>query len=305
MVPTPAADISVDADLVARLIRQQHPAFAGPLTLVASGWDNVVYRLGHDLCVRLPHRRAAAELISHEARWLPTLARQVGTPIPVPLRVGRPSAAFPWYWTITRWFDHPVAGTIPPAERTSLAADLATFFADLHTPAPADAPRNPVRGVPLAERGSAVLARLDSGAIPGSAPLRTLWHRLVATPPWSGPPVWLHGDPHPSNLLVTDTPPARLAAVIDFGDLGAGDPATDLAAAWLVFDATGRDRFRAELQHRAPVDDDTWQRAEGWALNLGTAFAFHTDDPLLAAVGRHTVHQLLADRPGPHPRSAA
>ena len=38
----------------------------------------------------------------------------------------------------------------------------------------------------------------------------------------------------PAANLVTRG--GTLAAVIDFGDLTAGDPATDLAAAWLVFD---------------------------------------------------------------------
>jgi aminoglycoside phosphotransferase (APT) family kinase protein len=49
---------------------------------------------------------------------------------------------------------------------------------------------------------------------------------------WDGPPIWLHGDLHPFNLVVNQ---GRLSAVIDFGDLCAGDPATDLAVAWMLF----------------------------------------------------------------------
>ena len=45
---------------------------------------------------------------------------------------------------------------------------------------------------------------------------------------WQGPPVWLHGDLHPANVVVSD---GTLSGVIDFGELCAGDPATDLAAA--------------------------------------------------------------------------
>ena len=97
------------------------------------------------------------------------------------------------------------------------------------------------------------------------------------------------GGLHPGSLLVG--PSSRLAAVIDFGDVTGGDPATDLAAAWLVFDAEDRavfvDRFGAR------VDTDAWRRAEGWALNLGTALACHTDDPALAAVGRRALGQIL------------
>jgi aminoglycoside phosphotransferase (APT) family kinase protein len=73
----------------------------------------------------------------------------------------------------------------------------------------------------------------------------------------------LHGDLHPSNLL---TRSGKLTAVLDFGDLTAGDPATDLAIAWLMFDKTGRARFRGELDY----DDATWQRAVGWTIIFGS-----------------------------------
>ena len=43
--------------------------------------------------------------------------------------------------------------------------------------------------------------------------------------------MWVHGDLLPGNLLVVE---GRLAAVIDFGALNAGDPACDLQPAWNV-----------------------------------------------------------------------
>jgi aminoglycoside phosphotransferase (APT) family kinase protein len=53
--------------------RHIRPDLAGPLKLVASGWDKAVYRLGDNLCVRLPRRQVAVELLRNEQRWLPTL----------------------------------------------------------------------------------------------------------------------------------------------------------------------------------------------------------------------------------------
>ncbi|GAA3383051.1 aminoglycoside phosphotransferase family protein [Cryptosporangium minutisporangium] len=285
----PAADIPVDVDLVARLVARQHPDLAGPLEPVSSGWDNVLYRLGDELCVRLPHRRAAADLIENEVRWLPVLARQVPTPIPEPLRVGVPSADFPWHWIITRWIPGTPATALTSAERGGFAAALADFLVALHVPASPGAPRNRVRGVPLADRSAVVRERL--AGMPDAEALRSRWDDLVATPPWNGPPLWLHGDLHPGNLI-TD-PTGQLAAVIDFGDVTAGDPATDVAVAWLAFDPPARATFVRRLG--AGVDADTWRRAEGWALNLGTALASHTDEPALAAVGRHALVQLLDD----------
>jgi hypothetical protein len=61
---TPAADIEVGAALVRRLLDQQHPDLADlELRLVANGWDNVLYRLGDELVVRVPRRKLVAGLI--------------------------------------------------------------------------------------------------------------------------------------------------------------------------------------------------------------------------------------------------
>jgi aminoglycoside phosphotransferase (APT) family kinase protein len=286
-VRTPSADIEVDQGLVARLVDAQHPDLAGPLRLVTNGWDNAIYRLRDDLYVRLPRRQVAVPLIRNEQRWLPLLAGQVDVPVPVPVRVGVPSAGYPWPWTIGRWHDGLPAADVPPAARAGIAVDLARFLRQLHTPAPADAPHNPVRGVPLAARTPDVRDRLAS--FPGGDRLRELWDRLSATPPFPGPPVWLHGDLHPANILLT--PARELAAVLDFGDLNGGDPATDLAAGWLVFDPAARATFRAHLPQ---VDPDTWRRARAWALNLGTAIAAHSaDNPMMAAIGWHAIEQVL------------
>jgi aminoglycoside phosphotransferase (APT) family kinase protein len=284
----PAAEVEIDAELVAKLLTAQHPELAGrPLTLVANGWDNAIFRLGDDLCVRLPRRQAAVELIRNESRWLPMLAPRVPVPIPVPVRQGVPGQGYPWPWSVCRWIDGVVASDVPPPQRGGLAADLAAFFRALHVPAPAEAPRNPVRGVPLIERSSAFYERLH--AVAHARELTAMWEELVAVPRWQGPPVWVHGDPHPANLLIGSS---GLAAVLDFGDLTAGDPATDLAAGWFVFDEPGRRSFR---EHLGDVDDDTWERARGWALNVGTAIVAHTDDnPRMAEVGRHVLAQLLA-----------
>ncbi|SEH00930.1 Predicted kinase, aminoglycoside phosphotransferase (APT) family [Nonomuraea solani] len=282
---TPEAEVDVDEELVDRLIRAQHPDLAGPLTLVANGWDNVVYRLGADLSVRLPRRRLAVDLIVNEHRWLPILAKQVDVALPVPVRIGEPGEGYPWPWTIAPWFDGRTAADVAPPGRAGIAVPLAAFMTDLHRPAPPDAPRNPVRGVPLTARDTVVRQRLRS--IPRSAELLPLWEKLVAVPPWRGPALWLHGDPHPGNLLLDD---AGLVAVLDFGDLTSGDPATDLAAAWLVFDEEAREVFRSQVE----AGEETWQRARGWALAMGTALAAHSaDSPGMAAIGDHVLEQVL------------
>jgi aminoglycoside phosphotransferase (APT) family kinase protein len=119
---------------------------------------------------------------------------------------------------------------------------------------------------------------------------RTLevWRDLSSTPPWDGPPLWLHGDLHPSNLLTVD---GALSGVIDFGDLTSGDPATDLSLAWMMFGRSDRDRFRTQID----VDDHTWRRAAGWALNLSLAYLTGDDSTSMPAIGRSTLLEVLAE----------
>jgi aminoglycoside phosphotransferase (APT) family kinase protein len=289
---TPAAEVDTSPALVTALLLDQHPDLAGlPVAEAASGWDNALFRLGDRLAVRLPRRAAAARLVRHEQRWLGPIAERAGVAVPAPVRVGRPGHGYPWHWSVTPWFEGRVAAGLPVADRRPLAAPLADFVTRLHVPAPDDAPANPVRGFPLRERHDRVAVNLGSGRVPRPDELRGLWERLVDTAAWPGPPLWLHGDLHPANLLVTPENPPGLAAVLDFGDLTSGDPATDLAAAWLLFDAPGRAAFRAALPG---VDPRTWDRARAWAVALGAAVAAHSsDNPLMAAMGRHALTQVL------------
>lgn len=211
------------------------------------------------------------------------------------------------------WIAGQSAATIGPAQRAGIAESLTAVVAALHVPAPADAPDNPVRSMPLAGRGEAVRARLESGGVPRSSEVTELWAELSALRRRRGPRTWLHGDLHPHNLVVTNVgshsaasgasataETVRLVGVVDFGDMTAGDPATDLATAWLTFDVAGRARFRETLADFAQdgsaphYDDATWQRARGWALSMATAMTSTSDDePLIRAIGHHTIDQVL------------
>lgn len=293
MANLPAAEIDVSEQLVRRLLTDQHPDLSGlPLRLVANGWDNVIYRLGDALTVRLPRRQQAASLIVNEQHWLPVFAQRVNVQVPVPVRVGEPTSYYPWSWSVCPWFEGIQAAEVPIAERTELAESLADFVSELHRPAPADAPHNPVRGIPLRNRRTAVAQRLASGAIPHHRDVAALWDELSSVPEWRGLALWLHGDLHPANILLDS---ARLTAVIDFGDLTAGDPATDLATAWLTFDGEGRRRFIARLNGHSSIDTDTWKRARAWALIMSTAMLAASDDhAVLRKVAEDSLEQILA-----------
>ena len=120
----------------------------------------------------------------------------------------------------------------PPADTYAAASDLAVFLRALHQPAPPDAPRNPWRGVPLAERDVLLRTHLEQVRDPvNQAAVLDSWERLFATSPWTGAPTWIHGGLHPGNLLVRS---GRLSGVLDSGDVSSGDPATGLSIAWML-----------------------------------------------------------------------
>lgn len=289
----PPADVEVDEPAVRALLAAQHPDLAHlPLRRAGGGWDNEMWRLGDDLAVRLPRRAQAGPLAAHEHRWLPVLVQRLAVPVPAPVRLGRPTPEYPYPWAVVPWLPGVPAWRTPVADRAAWAAELADTLVDLHAVADADAPANPFRGVPLAERDEAVRERLAPPGIDGAPRLAALWSDALAADPWDGPPLWLHGDPHPANLLVAG---GRLAGLADFGDMTAGDPATDLATAWLTFDATGRAAFRARLARRGAADDATWRRARGWAVVMATAMLRRPSDASIAAIGRHALGELLTE----------
>ncbi|MCL2515546.1 MAG: aminoglycoside phosphotransferase family protein [Microbacteriaceae bacterium] len=294
----PHADIAVDQDLAARLVAAQFPELAGEVALVAQGWDNALFRLGSRLAIRMPRREVAARLIEHEQRCLPLLQWLVELPLPVPVAEGQPGPDFPFAWSVIPWVEGEPGAHLAPAARDAYAAQLAEFLAALHVPASVDAPVNPVRGVPLASRTSAVLARLAgmAGRMPATelSALTAVWDAGLAAPVWARAPLWLHGDPHPGNVVVAAS--GALATVVDFGDVTAGDPATDLAAAWLHFTPAGRAEFRARYADAAqhPIDDALWARARAWAVTMASsAFAASDGSGAMARMGREGMEQAL------------
>ncbi len=290
----PPSDIPSDAELAAALVAEQHPAYSAPLTAAVEGWDNAIYRLGTEYAVRLPRRAVAVPLLRNEHRWLPGLATVLPVTIPAPVAIGVESEAFPWPWSIIRWIEGRGLDEVDPTTRDAVADSYADALLALHRPAPPSAPHNPVRAVPLVAR-SATWAGYRSRARLGRAERAAIDRALadgLDAEIYPGSAVWVHGDPHPANSIV-DEERGTLAALLDFGDLSAGDPATDLAVAWMGFGPEGRARFVERLSADGDYDADVWRRARAWAAGLALAIATHSDDaPRMRAIAAHTVIQL-------------
>jgi aminoglycoside phosphotransferase (APT) family kinase protein len=291
--PMPAAEVAVSADLVRRLLADQHPDLARlPVTFLANGWDNAMFRVGDELAARVPRRELGAKILVHEQRWLPQLAPALPLQIPYPERMGLPALGYPWPWSIVPYIRGVPACDTDTLDPGPAAAALGGFLAALHVPAAADAPLNPFRGRPLRDRAENFDAnmRLVSGQVDADAADR-VWSAALAAPGHVGPGVWVHGDLHPANIVTRD---GRISGVIDFGDITSGDPAVDLAVAWMLLPAAWHEAFRDAYAVGRGSDEALWTRAKGWALYLALVFlAYSADNPRLLGVGRRTVAAVL------------
>jgi aminoglycoside phosphotransferase (APT) family kinase protein len=286
-----AGEADIDAALVARLVAEQFPELAElPVRAVEStGTVNAIYRLGDDLCARLPRVASGATDLEREWTWLPQLAPRLSLRVPEPAAQGRPAHGYPFPWAIYRWLDGQPYRDDLVHDECEAARDLAQFVAELRQGDPHGAPRagrRPLRELDTVTRAAIEAAR---GLIDGDA-AGAAWASVLDAPPWDGAPVWIHTDLLRPNLLVAG---GRLAAVIDFGGVGAGDLAADVIAAWSVFGPLGRATYRAALG----LDEGTWRRARGYALHQTLLIIpyYVATNPGFVALARRTLEQVLAD----------
>ena len=270
-------EVVTDPSLVRGLVGAQFPEW-GDLPIepvLPGGTDNALYRLGDELVVRLPRHERTVGTLEIERRWLPKLAPLLPLAVPIPVAEGVPADGYPWTWSLYEWLEGETATRERIADAGEAATDLAELVSALQridaTGGPPPSRHNAFRGVPLATRDESTRASIAAlgSTIDGRA-VTAAWEDALRAPEWGRPPVWIHGDLDARNLLARD---GRLTAVIDWGCLGVGDPACDVAVAWKMLDPDARNVFRAKLA----IDDATWARGRGWALSQAlNALSYYT-----------------------------
>ncbi|HKD34995.1 MAG TPA: aminoglycoside phosphotransferase family protein [Gaiellaceae bacterium] len=292
-------ELEIDVALVRRLVAAQFPDWAElPLEPVfPRGTDNRLFRLGAELVVRLPCREGTVKTLEKERDWLPWLAPHLPLDVPVPLAVGSPADGYPWTWSVYTWLEGESAISSPLEDPDAAATDLAAFIKALEgidVPATRAPAKGTSRGAPVAGLDASVRESIAGlGREIEVARVTAVWEAALEASVWEQPPVWVHGDLDARNLLVRR---GRIAAVVDFGCLGIGDPACDVAVAWKLFPPEARGRFREALS----IDDATWARARGWIVyqSLG-ALAYYTleTNPSLFSEAQRWLRELLPTGP--------
>ena len=273
-----ADELPVDLPLVRRLVDDAFPEYRSLLLAPTreSGSSNVLFRLGDSLLVRLPREEGGGASVGQGSRLASVrfavrddcgadcpACGGAGTGLPGALGhhlvgAGRPpSASGPRL-------------TAPRHSRSGCGLSrLSVRTAAMEAPAGAadDPALSWYRGLPLADldadyREAAAACRAMGVDVDIDAALH-VWDRAVdASASVESTLGWYHGDLLRENLLVTDS--GELAAVLDFGGLGIGNPTVDLVVAWDALDSAGRRVLRDALD----LDEATWTASRGWALLL-------------------------------------
>jgi aminoglycoside phosphotransferase (APT) family kinase protein len=295
-----AGEIDISTGLAAKLIAAQFPHWAGlPVRPVSSaGTECVLYRLGDELVIRLPRRPGECldAILTHGV--LSRLAPFLPVPVPALVAEGWPTAEYPASWGVLRWLngDTPVEGHL--AEPGLLAADLAGFLRALWKVdlSKIDLAERSLayRGGPLTDQHEFTIDAIEHlhGVIDTDA-ARAIWGHAARLPHWHGPDSWIHADMMPGNIVTRN---GRLAAVIDFGAAGLGDPSQDLIVAWMLLPASVRPDFKRAIG----TDDATWLRGRASALSMAVGHLVYYSDtnPVMADNARYTIGEILSDYHG-------
>lgn len=297
-------EVAIDETIVRSLLEAQCPQWAGlPLSPAGAGTDNIMYRLGDELLVRLPRTADKARSLQKEQQWLPCLAPLLPCPTPEPVYAGTPTGAFPLIWSIFRWIDGDVVSPDTVRDWAGFGADLAVIVQELHgidlmgaTPT-GDLSSSRARGLHGGPRRrhakqvkenfencrTIVEAQLDLEA------LEQMWLAALALPEPSDPHVWLHGDLKPANLLTRD---GRLHAIIDFGALSIGFAEAEHVILWDL-PAQARQAYRNVLD----IDDQTWMRVRARAIagSLVGILYYRQTWPPFAAACQARLQDILTD----------
>ncbi|MEO1262798.1 MAG: aminoglycoside phosphotransferase family protein [Bacteroidota bacterium] len=284
----PEAEIEININLIRTLIKTQFPDFLKyKLEFLDEGWDNAMYRLGRKYMVRVPRRKVADQLMKNEQKWLPFFSEKLPVPIPAPVCIGLPGNSYPWHWSIIPWFDGRSSDLAKPNDFQ--AETLVGFLKKLHVPAPPDVPLNEVRDVPLKIKSPDVLnrfRRLKKRTNLVTEKIENIWQAGISAD-LNKNKTWIHGDLHPRNIIVKN---GEIKAVIDWGDMTAGDPATDLSSLWMLFEK--EIAFNAMKKYGA--SEDLIKRAKGWAVFFG-AILLDTglvNSPQHATIGTSVLEKL-------------
>ena len=242
---------------------------------------------------------------------MPAIVDRLSANVACPRRVGRPSADYPRPFAGYRFIaGRELCQAAPPADRrTRLAEELGKFLGSLHAISAAEAshlgaPTDNLGRLNIKRRSEQTREQLLKAAEQGLIDYPTRWERLLdkllSVCPEPRRACVVHGDLYSRHVIVEATEScqhedARLAGIIDWGDVHVGDPAIDLSCAWSLFDVHGRQQL---LRAYGPVDSGTLTLARFRALAhsaICLVYGREAQLPELELASKDALHWLLEE----------
>ncbi|GHV45553.1 acetyltransferase [Spirochaetia bacterium] len=282
----------INVEIVKNLIKKQFPEFKElPIFEFDSiGTVNSIFRLGNEHYIRFPKTKQYEDSILKEYRILPYISKHITLEIPQPIKLGNPCSLYPVHWAIYNWINGEPYDNNKIADIQDIVSELANFINELHTISLLkDAPKAGRK--PLLELDKMTIDALNASKEEIKyTKIIKIWNNLVNTSVWNNKPVWIHADLLKPNILIKDN---HIAAIIDFGSAGIGDPAFDLIPAWAIFDKESRNK----LQKTLDINEDTWNRACAYALHQAALIIpyYRKSNPGFVKQAIDTINEIIID----------
>ncbi len=226
-------DVTLDADVVQRLISEQFPELGGlEVRRFGAGWDHELFSVGSEWILRFPHRAKRVPWLLREIGIMRVVGDALDGLVPRFELMGEPSAVFPWPFVGYRRLVGVQADQNPALDLNGLAGDVGSALGRLHR---IDAERVPPtpdareRGswdelrAELAGEAAVVRPLLEPELLVRAEPYLS---GRVPEPEQDGPRRFIHNDICPDHII-TSTRTGRLTGLIDFTDAMAGETVLD------------------------------------------------------------------------------
>ena len=258
----PVQEVQISEALIIELLENINVGVRS-LRLLGEGYDNMIFLINDSYLIRLPRRQVADQLIQNEQAFLKKHGKSLRIAVPKVLHAGKPGDTYPFHWSITNFLLGETAANEKP--NSGEVEKFALFLKDLHSLENKGMSHNPHRSTPLTNRVedmASKMSELKSSTELITPAIENIWAEALTEPRVEQETI-IHGDLHGRNILLYNS---RFFGIIDWGDVCSGDPATDLASVWMLFQAP-EDRQRFFEIYDASSSDI--KRAKGWAVFFG------------------------------------
>jgi aminoglycoside phosphotransferase (APT) family kinase protein len=284
--------VDISDELAAKLVRDQFPDLSDlDIGRRYVFEDHIAIRLGDHLCLNFPTVPGLGEAMESSAEWLRLVVDDWSFPASISVRLGKPQPEYPFIWQVSNWIAGSNAAILPLSREA--AAPLGQALRQVHSPAPSWAPTSPEGGTPL-PRFRKSWHDLISQLHDTVGPLGSRIDPTSLMPRWEQAvdsvidiqPCWIHGNLDP-RYVVSDQ--GGFAGIGSWWTFGSGDPASDIAAAFLLIPRQAESLF---LEAYGRVSRATRERIAGYWLLRALRYAV-SPNPFLWRLGWVRLEELI------------